>query len=232
MEIFKFPGDIPYFSGLEYFSLFTVQGDKNARKMREALQKRADNAEKCVSQIRARQHSNEELAHAAEVYQQHRWALEGYQCISNAGLTADTRHIPLTGIRGMSEVPKVRLSPQCEMRGTSEVPQWHNSLMRELLIPPPIIGQGHMEVTSSTSSSDRVTRMVWVALEENRDTVMIQRAYAPAASDQAFWNGLDWSRLSGTLRAPIFLSDRPSMRYMWQVSRLGIRHSFISSFWS
>ena len=24
MENFKFPGDIPYFSGLEYFSLFTV----------------------------------------------------------------------------------------------------------------------------------------------------------------------------------------------------------------
>ena len=75
--------------------------------MREALQKRADNAEKCVSQIRARQHSDEELARAAEVYQQHRQALDGYQHISNAGLTVDTRHIPLMGIRGTSEVPKV-----------------------------------------------------------------------------------------------------------------------------
>ena len=49
--------------------------------------------------------------------------LDGYQHISNAGLTADTRHIPSTGIRGTSEVPEVRLSPQCETRGTSEVPQ-------------------------------------------------------------------------------------------------------------
>ena len=48
------------------------QGAENAHKMREALQKRADNAEKCVSQIRARQHSDEELARAAEAYQQHR----------------------------------------------------------------------------------------------------------------------------------------------------------------
>ena len=31
---------------------------------------------------------------------------------------------------------------------------------------------------------------------------MIPRTYAPAASDRAFWNSLDWSRLSGTLRAP------------------------------
>ena len=137
--------------------------------MREALQKRADNAEKRVSQIRARQHSDEEWARAAEVYQQHRRALDGYQRISSAGLTADTHHIPLTGIRGTSEVPEVRLPPQCETRGTSKVPQQHNSLMRELSIPLPIIGQGHMEVTSSTSSSDSITRMVQVALEENRD---------------------------------------------------------------
>ena len=74
------------------------QGAENACKMREALQKRADNAEKRVSQIRARQHSNEELARAAEAYQQHRRALDGYQCISNTGLTADTCHIPLMGI--------------------------------------------------------------------------------------------------------------------------------------
>ena len=40
--------------------------------MREALQKRANNAEKRVSQIRARQHSDEELARAAEAYQQHK----------------------------------------------------------------------------------------------------------------------------------------------------------------
>ena len=83
------------------------QGAKNACRMREALQKRADNAEKHVSQRRARQHSDEELARAAEVYQQHRRVLDGYQRISNAGLTADTRHIPLTGIQGTSEVPKV-----------------------------------------------------------------------------------------------------------------------------
>ena len=44
--------------------------------------------------------------------------------------------------------------------------------------------------------------------------VTIPHAYAPAASDRAFWNGLDWSRLSRTLRAPIFLSDQPSMQYM------------------
>ena len=103
--------------------------------MREALQKRADNAEKRVSQIRARQHSDEELAHAAEAYQEHRQALDGYQCISNAGLTVDTCHIPLMGIQGTSEVPEIRLSPQRETRGTSKVPQQHNSLMRELLIP-------------------------------------------------------------------------------------------------
>ena len=48
------------------------QGAENARRMREALQKRADNAEKHISQIRARQHSDEELAHAAEAYQQHK----------------------------------------------------------------------------------------------------------------------------------------------------------------
>ena len=74
------------------------QGAENACRMREALQKRADNAEKHVSQIRARQHSDEELAHAAEAYQQHRQALDGYQRISNTGLMADTRHIPLTGM--------------------------------------------------------------------------------------------------------------------------------------
>ena len=44
------------------------QGAKNTCRMREALQKRADNAEKCISQIRARQHSDEELARAAEAY--------------------------------------------------------------------------------------------------------------------------------------------------------------------
>ena len=148
--------------------------------MREALQKRADNAEKCVSQIRARQHSDEELAQAAEVYQQHRQVLDGYQCISNAGVTADTRHIPLTGIWGTSEVPEVRLSPQHEMRGISKVPQRHNSLMRELSIPLPIIGQGHMEVTSSTSSSDSITRMVRVVLEDNRDTDPEKSALARA----------------------------------------------------
>ena len=46
------------------------------------------------------------------------------------------------------------------------------------------------------------------------DAVTMLCAYAPAASDRAFWNSLDWSRLSGTLGAPIFLSDRPSTRYM------------------
>ena len=47
-----------------------------------------------------------------------------------------------------------------------------------------------------------------------KEYVTIPRAYAPAASDRAFWIGLDWSRMSGTLGAPIFLSDRPSTRYM------------------
>ena len=56
--------------------------------------------------------------------------------------------------------------------------------------------------------------------------VTIPRAYAPVASDRAFWNGLDWSRFSGTLGAPTFLSDWPSTRYMWHVPWLGIRHSF------
>ena len=59
------------------------QGDKNAHRMKEALQKRADNSEKHVSQIRARQHSNEELARAAEAYQQHRQVLDGYQLYGN-----------------------------------------------------------------------------------------------------------------------------------------------------
>ena len=45
-------------------------------------------------------------------------------------------------------------------------------------------------------------------------SVTIPCAYALAASGRAFWNGLDWSRLSRTLGAPIFLSDRPSTRYM------------------
>ena len=53
---------------------------------------------------------------------------------------------------------------------------------------------------------------------EHRSTILlgvtIPRAYAPAATDRAFWIGLDWSRMSGTLGAPTFLSDRPSMRYM------------------
>ena len=60
----------------------------------------------------------------------------------------DTRHIPLTGIRGMSEVPEIWHIPQHEARGTSEVPQQHTSLLRELLMPPPIIGQGNMDVTN------------------------------------------------------------------------------------
>ena len=113
-----------------------------------------------MSQIRARQHSNEELAHTAEAYQQHRRVLEGYQHISNAGLTADTCHTPLMGVRGMSEVPEIRHIPQRELRGTSEIPQRHNSMLRELSVPPPIIGQGNVEITSSTSSSDSITHMV------------------------------------------------------------------------
>ena len=79
--------------------LLVGQGAESARRLREALQKRADNAEKNVSQIRARQHSDEELAQAAEAYQQHRRALEGYQRISNAGLTADTRHTVLEPVK-------------------------------------------------------------------------------------------------------------------------------------
>ena len=138
------------------------QGAESACRLREALQKRADNTEKCVSQIRTRQHSNEELAHAAETYQQHRQALDGYQHISNAGLTADTHHTSLTGVRGTSEVPEVQHIPQHEARGTSEIPQRHNSMLRELSMPLPIIGQGNVEITSSMSSSDSITRMVRV----------------------------------------------------------------------
>ena len=74
------------------------------------------------------------------------------------------------GIQGMSEVPEIWHIPQCKTRGTSEVPQRHNSLLRELLMPPPIIGQGNVDFMSSTSSSDSITRMVQVVLEENRDT--------------------------------------------------------------
>ena len=66
-------------------------------------------------------------------------------------------------------MPEVRLYSQCETRGTSEVPQRHNSLLRELLMPLPITSQDNAEVTSFTSSSDSITRMVRVALEENRD---------------------------------------------------------------
>ena len=145
------------------------QGAKSARRLREALQKRADNAEKHVSQIRARQHSDEKLARAAEAYQQHRRVLEGYQRISNAGLTVYTRHTPLTGVRGMSEVPESQQIPQREMRGISKIPQRHNSMLRELSMPLPIIGQGNVEITSSTSSPDSITRMEQVALEENKD---------------------------------------------------------------
>ena len=61
---------------------------------------------------------------------------------------------------------------------------------------------------------------------ENCATVTIPCAYAPVASDQAFWNGLDWSRLSRTLGVPVFLSNQPSMWYMWHVAWLGICHSF------
>ena len=87
------------------------QGAESACRLREALQKRADNTEKCVSQIRTRQHSDEELARTAETYQQHRRVLDGYQCISNAGLTPDTHNTPLKGVRGTSEVPEVRTFP-------------------------------------------------------------------------------------------------------------------------
>ena len=41
--------------------------------------------------------------------------------------------------------------------------------MKELSMPLPIIGQGNVEVMSFMSSSDSITRMVQVALEENRD---------------------------------------------------------------
>ena len=99
------------------------QGAESTHRLREALQKRADNAEKRVSQIRARQHSNEELARAAEASQQHRRVLDGYQHISSAGLTVDTRHTPLMGVQGTSEVPEVWHIPQRETRGTSEIPQ-------------------------------------------------------------------------------------------------------------
>ena len=67
---------------------------------------------------------------------------------------------------------------------------------------------------------------VWSRSPSQLITVTILHTYAPAALDRAFWNGLDWSRLFRTLGAPIFLSDRPSMRYMWHVPWLGIRHSF------
>ena len=36
-------------------------------------------------------------------------------------------------------------------------------------MPPPMTGQGNVEKMSSTSSSDSITCMVRVALEENRD---------------------------------------------------------------
>ena len=104
--------------------------------------------------------SKTELAHAAEVYQQHRQALDGYQRISNAGLTADTRYIPSTGIRGTSEVPETCSPPQRETSGISEIPQRHNSLLRELSMPLPMTGQGNVEMMSSTSSSDSITCMV------------------------------------------------------------------------
>ena len=106
--------------------------------------------------------------------------MDGYQCISNAGLTADTRCIPSTGIRGTSEVPETRGPPQRETRGISEIPQQHNSLLRELSMPLPMTGQGNVEMTNSTSSSDSITRMVQVALEENRDTDPEKSALARA----------------------------------------------------
>ena len=77
-------------------------------------------------------------------------------------------------------MPEVRFSPQRETRGTSEIPQRHNSLLRELSIPPPITGQGNVEVMSFTSSSDSITHMVQVALEENRDADPEKSALAQA----------------------------------------------------
>ena len=69
----------------------------------------------------------------------------------------------------MSEVPEARGPPQRETGGISEIPQRHNSLSRELSMPLPMTGQGNVETMSFTSSSDSITRMVRVALEENRD---------------------------------------------------------------
>ena len=53
-------------------------------------------------------------------------------------------------------------------------------MLRELSMPPPIIGQGNVEITSSTSSSDSITRMVQVALEENKDADPEKSALARA----------------------------------------------------
>ena len=66
-------------------------------------------------------------------------------------------------------MPESRHIPQREMRGISKIPQRHNSMLRELSMPLPIMGQGNVKITSSTSSSDSITHMVRVALEENKD---------------------------------------------------------------
>ena len=69
----------------------------------------------------------------------------------------------------MSEVPESGHIPQHEMRGISKISQPHNSMLRELSMPLPIIGQGNVVITSSTGLPDSITRMVRVALEENKD---------------------------------------------------------------
>ena len=84
-------------------------------------------------------------------------------------------------------MPEICHFPQRETRGTSEVPQQHNSLLRELSMPPPIIGQGNVEVTSSTSSSDSITHMVRVALEENRDAES-EKSVPSGHKDSTSWN--------------------------------------------
>ena len=49
-------------------------------------------------------------------------------------------------------------------------------------MPPPMTGQGNVEMMSSMSSSDSITRMVRVALEENRDADPEKSVLAQAVS--------------------------------------------------
>ena len=68
----------------------------------------------------------------------------------------------------------------------SEIPQWHNSLLRELSMPPPLTGQGNVDSMSPMGLSTSITHMVQVALEENRDADLEKSVLGH--KDSTSWN--------------------------------------------